>query len=63
MFLFVVVFEDDLFLYEDFDEDEKAIVAFGDNEKEALIILFSYSLKLSNSVFRYDIYVTCCRLI
>ena len=35
---------DDLFLYEEEEDfDDKAIVAvFGDTEKEALIILFSY---------------------
>jgi len=31
--------DDDLFLYEEDDFDDKAIVAFGDNEIEALIIL------------------------
>ncbi len=47
-----MVFEDDLFLYEDFDEEEKAIVvaAFGEKDKEALIILsylyYSFVLKL-----------------
>ena len=39
----VVVFEDDLFLYEDFDEEEKAIVvaAFGEKDNEALVIILS----------------------
>ena len=47
-----MVFEDDLFLYEDFDEEEKAIVVavFGEKDKEALIILsylyYSFVLKL-----------------
>ena len=63
-----MVFEDDLFLY-DFDEDEKAIVvaAFGEKDKEALIIL-SYLLFFCSQTLlflyttEYDIYVTCCRL-
>jgi hypothetical protein len=41
--MMVVVFEDDLFLYEDFDEEEKAIVvaAFGEKDNEALVIILS----------------------
>ena len=47
--LFLEDDDDVLFLYEEDDFDDKAIVAFGDNEIEALIILsylFSCSLKL-----------------
>ena len=45
LLVFVMVF-DDLFLYEeeeeDFDDKAFIVAVFGDTEKEALIILFSY---------------------
>ena len=59
--------DDDLFLYEEDDFDDKAIVAFGDNEIEALIILsylFSCSLKLfcfytQSMIYICDVWSSC----
>ena len=59
------VFEDDLFLYEDFDEEEKAIVvaAFGEKDNEALVIILSctYSILLfsNSSVFTHTHTTEC----
>ena len=56
--------DDVLFLYEEDDFDDKAIVAFGDNEIEALIILsYTYSVLFSQTLImflyttEYDIYM------
>ena len=68
MLLLFLEDDDDFFLYEEDDFDDKAIVAFGDNEIEALIILsYTYSVLFSQTLIMFlytteydDIYVTCC---